>query len=273
MNFDGVLILANEGNPEAVKASRILKEKIGKFFYILEKDSITSNSLVFILGGDGTVLRYSKIIADKNPFIMGINFGHLGFLSPYDFKDIDVILKDLSDGNFSVVKRNLSKISGKFGEFLFLNDFLIQRDIHSHVVNIDVKIDGTTMGSVSCDGILISTPTGSTAYNLSAGGPIIDPLAYVLSIVPMMAHTLLKAPVVVSARRKIELRVTPRNAETYFALSDGDIIDRYRGDETFEITGTEKSVNFICDYSKDFFKIVNQKLAWGARDGFGEYFN
>ncbi|BBJ28353.1 NAD(+)/NADH kinase [Athalassotoga saccharophila] len=273
MNFDGIAILANEKNAEAVRAAKVLKERIEKKFPIFEKESITSNSLVFILGGDGTVLRYSKSVVDKNPFIAGINFGHLGFLSPYDFKDMDTFLKDIFDGKFYIMKRNLSMVSGRFGKHLFLNDFLIQRDVHSHLINATIIVDGALMGSVICDGILISTSTGSTAYNLSAGGPIIDPRAPVLSIVPMMAHTLLKAPVIVSTDRKIEIKIDPRNEESYFALSDGDIIDQYKNSEIFEITGTEKHVNFICDYSKDFFKIVNQKLAWGARDGFGEYLN
>ncbi|MGC8818685.1 MAG: NAD(+)/NADH kinase [Athalassotoga sp.] len=273
MSFDGITILANEKNAEAVKAAKILKEKVEKRFPIFEKESITSNSLVFILGGDGTVLRYSKSVADKNPLIVGINFGHLGFLSPYDFKDIDTFLEDIFDGRFYIMKRNLSMVSGKFGEHLFLNDFLVQRDIHSHLINATISIDGVLMGSVICDGMLVSTSTGSTAYNLSAGGPIIDPKAPVLSIVPMMAHTLLKTPVIVSTERKVEIKIEPRNEESYFALSDGDIIDRYKNIEIFEITGTEKYVKFICDYSKDFFKIVNQKLAWGARDGFGEYLN
>ncbi len=271
MSFDGIAILANEKNADAVKAARALRERIEKKFPIFEKESITSNSLVFILGGDGTVLRYSKSVVDKNPLIVGINFGHLGFLSPYDFKDIDTFLKDIFNGNFYVMKRNLSMVSGGFGKHLFLNDFVIQRDIHSHLISATVSIDGVVMGSIICDGILVSTPTGSTAYNLSAGGPIIDPKASVLSIVPMMAHTLLKTPVIVSAERKIEIKINPRNEESYFVLSDGDIINQYKGTEAFEITGTEKHVNFICGYSKDFFKIVNQKLAWGARDGFGEY--
>ncbi len=270
--FCGAVILKNEKNQEAVRASEVLKQKIEKRIKIFDVENVPENSIFFILGGDGTVLRYAKKIAEKDPFIVGINFGHLGFLSPYEFGKINQIIEDiLTDGKFAVVERKLSKVRGKFGEIEFLNEFVVQRDIHSHMIDVEVKVDDSKVGTLLCDGVLISTPTGSTAYNLSAGGPVVDPEADVLSIVPMMAHTFLKAPIVVSSRRKIRIEVHPRNNEKYFAISDGEILSDQNDAESFEIEDSGKSVKFLCTEERNFFKIVNQKLGWGIRNGSKRY--
>jgi NAD+ kinase len=141
------------------------------------------------------------------------------------------------------------------------------------MIDVKIKIDNSEMGSVLCDGILISTPTGSTAYNLSAGGSLVDPQANVLSIVPMMAHTLFKTPIVVSSKRKIEIEANPRYNEKYFAISDGDVLGDQNKVESFEIESSEKSVNFLCTKERNFFKIVNQKLGWGIRNGSGKRYD
>ncbi len=266
--FDGAVILKNERNSDAIRASEVLRQKIEKKISIFDIESAPDNSVFFILGGDGTVLRYARKIHQKTPFIAGINFGHLGFLSPYEFSEIDQIIKDiLVDGKFTIVKRNFSKVRGKFGEVKFLNEFIVQRDIFSHMIDVKIKIDNSEIGSLLCDGILISTPTGSTAYSLSAGGPVVDPEANVLSIVPMMAHSLLKTPVVVSSKRKIKVEVNPQDGEKYFAISDGDVLSDQNTPESFEIEDSEKSVNFLCTEKRNFFKIVNEKLGWGVRNG------
>ncbi|MGC8545454.1 NAD(+)/NADH kinase [Athalassotoga sp.] len=273
-NFHGAVILKNEKNFDAIKASEILKEKIKGKIEIFDTENAPDNSLFFILGGDGTVLRYAKKIAQKTPFVVGINFGHLGFLSPYEFSEIDRIVKDiLTDENFTIVKRKFSKARSRFGEIEFLNEFIVQRDIHSHMIDANIKIDNSEVGSILCDGILISTPTGSTAYNLSAGGSLIDPQANVLSIVPMMAHTLFKTPIVVSSKRKIEIEVNPRDSEKYFTISDGDVLGDQNKTESFEIESSENSVNFLCTKERNFFKIVNQKLGWGIRNGSGKRYD
>lgn len=268
--FEGAVILKNEQNLEAVRASEILKQKIEKQIEIFDLENAPRNVLVFILGGDGTVIRYARKLADKNPSIVGINFGHLGFLSPYEFNDVDRMIGDIFlNGKFNVVKRNFSIVKGEFGEFEFLNEFVIQRDVRSHMVEIEIKIDESRIGNILCDGILISTPTGSTAYNLSAGGPIIDPKTDVLSIVPLMVHTFLKAPIVISSDRTIKLGIKSRNNEKYFAILDGVVLEGFEKKEHIEIIKSDKNVNFLCTDERDFFKILNTKLGWGIQNGYG----
>lgn len=268
--FKGAVILKNDKNPEAVKASEILKQKIEKHTEIFDLENAPNNALFFILGGDGTIIRYAKKLADKNPLIVGINFGHLGFLSPYEFNDVDRMIRNVFlNGKFSIVKRSFSAVKGEFGGFEFLNELVVQRDIRSHVIGIEIKIDESTVGNILCDGIMISTPTGSTAYNLSAGGPIIDPKADVLSVVPMMAHTFLKAPIVISSERTIKLEITPRDSEQYSAVLDGVILEEFNKKEIVEVVKSYKNVNFLCNDERDFFKIVNTKLGWGFQNGHG----
>ncbi len=269
MTLKDVAVLKNEKIDDAIEASKKLEEKIKKLgLNLLPSEKLKKGTIVFILGGDGTVLRMAKALMDKDVFLIGINFGHLGFLSPYDFKDIDdVIKKVLIDEKFTIVNRHLAKVNGKFGKRFFFNEFVIQRDVPSHMIEIEVKIDDSKMGNVKCDGMIISTSTGSTAYNLSANGPIIDPSSDVLSIVPMMAHTFFKAPVVVSSQRTVSLKIKPRDDERYLAVSDGNVIADYKDIEKFEISSSEKVLKFICTMDRDFFKLVHQKLGWGVRNG------
>jgi|UniRef100_A0A7V3VSG3 NAD+ kinase len=269
MKFKSAVILRNEHNESTFGASKVLEKKLKEFgLTILSLDSIENGTVVFTLGGDGTVLRSAKLLTEKDIFVMGINFGHLGFLSPYEFKEIDLILKKiLIDDKFSIVERRFAEAKDEFWKVYFFNEFVVQRDVPSHVIDVEVRIDESLIGRITCDGVIVSTSTGSTAYNLSAGGPIIDPMAGVISIVPMMAHTFFKAPIIVSSKRKIGLKVIPREKEKYFMVSDGNVLMNYNEPQEIKISDSEKFLKFLCTDDRDFFKIVHQKLSWGVRNG------
>lgn len=271
MKFENAVIIRNEKNKQAIDASKVVKEKIEKSgLKIIPLESSNSNTIAFVLGGDGTVLRASKILSDHEVSVIGINFGHLGFLSPYEFSEIDEVLKGIFKGEYFVMKRNFLEISESFQkkEFAF-NEFVVQRGVKSHMMEISVKIDGTEMGRVLCDGMIFSTSTGSTAYNLSAGGSVIDPLADVISIVPIMAHAFSPWPVVVASLRKIRVHVHPRDEERYFSVIDGERFKEFNRSQVFEIESSDRTLNFLCTKDRDFFELVHKKLGWGLHNGYG----
>jgi len=268
-NFENAIIIRNEKNRQAIDASRAIEKKIKKNgLKIIPLEYSNSNTIAFVLGGDGTVLRASKVLSDHKVSVVGINFGHLGFLSPYEFSEIDDVLKEILEGNYLVMQRNFLEISGPFQKKFAFNDLVVQRDVKSHMMEISVRIDDREMGRVLCDGMIFSTSTGSTAYNLSAGGSVIDPRTSVISIVPIMAHAFAPWPVVVASSRKIRVRVYPRDEEKYFSIIDGEKFKEFNKSRVFEIKGSNKILKFLCTEDRDFFELVHKKLGWGLHNGY-----
>ncbi len=272
MMFKNALIFRNEKKPTTVEAFQILKDKLEKRgLKITNVNDADAQTIAFVLGGDGTVLKASKVLIRKNVSVVGINFGHLGFLSPYEFGKIDDVLHKILDKNdYKVVKRVFLKVlDGNGRRMEFFNDFVIQRAVKSHMLQISVHVDGSKMGEMLCDGMIFSTPTGSTAYNLSAGGSVIDPNLSLISVVPMMAHAFAAWPVIVSFERKVKVIVKPREKEEYFCIGDGEEICAKSEPHEFEISGSDEHLNFLCTSDINFFKLVHTKLGWGIHNGFG----
>ncbi len=268
--FEKAFIFKNEKKPETLKAVEILRKKLtSRNVKIVKVNEVDEHTIAFILGGDGTVLKASKMLKGKKASMVGINFGHLGFLSPYDFKEIDKVLEELSSGEYRVVRRSFLKVKYEGEERECLNDFVIQRAVPSHMLKIAVKIAGSEMGKMLCDGMIFSTSTGSTAYNLSAGGAVIDPNLTLISIVPMLAHAFATWPMVTSFDRKLEIEVEPREYEAYFCVGDGETWCKMTKKSSFEITGSEEYLDFLCTHNMNFFELVHTKLGWGFHNGIG----
>ncbi len=269
--FKKFFVFRNEKKKETLKALLLLREKLRlrnlKEVGIEEADDQT---IAFVLGGDGTVLKASKILANRNVNVVGINFGHLGFLSPYSFEKIDEVLHEIIDlGDYTIVRRNFLKVICDGMQNEFFNDFVVQRAVRSHMLRVSISVDDSSMGEMLCDGMIFSTSTGSTAYNLSAGGSVIDPNLSLVSIVPMMAHAFAAWPVIASFNRKITVTVKPREDESYFCVGDGEELCKKNHMGKFEISGSEKHLNFLCTSDINFFKLVHTKLGWGMHNGFG----
>ncbi len=274
MKFDSAIIIRNEKNRQAIDASEVIRRKIERAgLKVVQLEFSNSKTIAFVLGGDGTVLRASKNLSDHEASVVGINFGHLGFLSPYEFSEVDDVMNAILKGEYVVMKRNFLEISQDAQKKFAFNDFVIQRDVRSHMMEVSVEIDDMEMGRVLCDGMIFSTSTGSTAYNLSAGGSVIDPLAEVVSIVPIMAHAFSPWPVVVASPRKICVRVYPRNEERYFSVIDGEKFEEYNESQAFMIKNSKKNLRFLCTKDRNFFELVHKKLGWGLHNGCGGNFS
>lgn len=223
--------------------------------------------IVLVLGGDGTFLGVTRIISKDRIPIVGINMGNLGFLTEVTKDEaielVDIIVKK----NYEIEKRDMisAKVirAGKeICTYDVLNDVVINRGILSRVVDLSIEIDSKKINTFKSDGLILSTPTGSTAYSLSAGGPIVFPSLPLIIITPICPHTLTNRPLVVSNGRKIKVEALTDTSEFHLTL-DGQISVELMKNDIIEVCKSTQSVNFILSPFRDYFNILRTKLMWG----------
>ena len=225
-----------------------------------EKDASDSDMLV-CMGGDGTILSCSKLAARYNLPVLGINYGHKGFIAALEPDEID-LLGGILKGEY--VTENRMMLEAKVirnGETVFedfgLNETVIKSAV-SHPVKVKVFGDDVEISSFSGDGIIVATPTGSTAYSLSAGGPIVEPNAENLILTPICAHSLNPRTVVLRGSRKVEIRLASK-VDTVLAL-DGNTTFRVLPDDMIEITKSRYITTLVVGTKRNFYEIVKRKL-------------
>jgi len=220
------------------------------------------------LGGDGTLLSLVRRSYGSGKPVLGINAGNLGFLADVRIDEVDYFLKKLFDGAYRIDARMMiagyiKKQSGEKIDFFALNDVVITSPIPSKMVKVNASIDGIRFNSYRGDGLIISTPTGSTAYNLAAGGPVMYPLTKAFIITPVMAHSLTnQRPLVVPTDFYIELDV-----EKYEAIVSIDGQERYDFEEgdVVHLGGAVEGAKLLHRKERDYFSILRDKLFWGDR--------
>lgn len=219
--------------------------------------------VLFVLGGDGTILTIASACALKRVKIIGINYGHLGFLAEFEPEKLDAAVKLVCGGQYEVQRRSMLEISCGSRVFLALNDLVIQRSTSGenfcNTVNLHAEIDGATVDNFSSDGIIISTPTGSTAYSLAAGGSVLAPDINAFIMTPVCPHSLHSRPVVFSGNSVVKLNSL--DAERPLALVvDGRIAGEIRAGETVTVKRAELTADFITRDTKNFFNKLLVKL-------------
>lgn len=246
-------------------------EKIEKFFAehnietkkVLGSADLDGVDILLVLGGDGTILTVAADCAKRNIKILGINYGHLGFLTEYEQEKIDDALKLVCSGNFTTKKRAMLEITYRGKSFIALNDFVIQRSTggqnFSNTVALNAEIDGSLVDSYLADGIIISTPTGSTAYSLSAGGSILAPDLDAFILTPICAHSLHSRPVVFNANSIMTITTLSKKSQLN-VIVDGKIIDTVDGDIKFTVKKSDYATEFIVRSDNDFFDKLLIKL-------------
>jgi NAD+ kinase len=221
------------------------------------------------LGGDGTLLSLVRRSYGHHKPVVGINAGNLGFLADITIDDVDTFLDQLLIGEYRIddrmmIEGYIQKSSGSRISFIAFNDVVITSPEPSKMVKVNASIDGERFNSYSGDGLIISTPTGSTAYNLSAGGPILYPLTQAFIITPVLAHSLAnQRPLVVPADFSIEL-----DAEKYRAIAsiDGQEVYELEEGDVLYIAGAKKGATLIHRKAHNYFSVLREKLHWGDRN-------
>lgn len=224
--------------------------------------------ILIVLGGDGTILTVASKCAKYSVKIMGINYGHIGFLAEYERGQLDEALELILNGKYSVQKRIMLKVIHNNKEQYALNDLVIQRETSGNnflnTVNIEAAIDGQIVDNFCADGIIVSTPTGSTAYSLSAGGSVLSPDLNAFILTPICAHSLHSRPIVYDDKSTLELKPN----ETRFPLSlilDGRIVGKINTGEILEVTKAEQSVEFITELNNNFYSKLFLKLSMWSK--------
>jgi NAD+ kinase len=216
------------------------------------------------IGGDGTLLDALALVKSSGLPILGINTGRLGFLASVNIENAEEAIKLLKTRSYTIEKRMLLHISPDLikGENHALNDICIQRIYGSgSMITIDVTVNKEYMNTYWCDGLIIATPTGSTAYSLGCGGPIIVPDAEVFVLTPIASHSLTVRPVVIPSNSEIEIKVSSRNQQFLLSLDSSSAI--VHTDTTINITKSSSSINTVLLKDQSFYTTIRQKLLWG----------
>ena len=233
--------------------------------FSVEKVADIQADMAISFGGDGTFLVTAQAVAKKNIPILGINAGHLGFLADVSVENIKSALDAVLAGNYRKICRTMlsaKRLDGVATEFLSLNELSILWDKEVSMISIDVWIDNDFVATYKADGLLISTPTGSTAYSLSVGGPILSPNSQSVLIVPIAPHSLTVRPLVVPDSSIIHIKAHTPNS-TYQLSSDGYSVSLDTNIE-IEIKKSELSVCSVQPIGNSFFSTIRHKLMWGA---------
>ena len=226
----------------------------------------TKNKADFLVsvGGDGTFLDSLSIVKSSGLPVLGINTGRLGFLSSVNVEQAEKAFQLLENKDYSIEKRKLLQLSPNLfdGENCALNDICIQR-IHgnSSMISIDVTINGDYMNTYWCDGLIIATPTGSTAYSLGCGGPIIVPDAEVFILTPIASHSLTVRPVVIPSESEIKIKVGSRNQQYLLSLDSSSLI--LDAEQNITISKSKFHINIVSFKEQNYYKTIRQKLMWG----------
>ncbi len=223
-----------------------------------------------VLGGDGTLIRTSRVLCEKGVPVVGINLGMLGFLSVVEKNDIEKALGYILDGNYEVEDRLMLRadIPGQnaYKGLLALNDIVITRSGRSRLISVIVKVNGVQAASFLGDGVIVSTPTGSTGYNLSAGGPIVTPAAKLMIITPICPHSFNSRSIVIGGDDKISLMINAKDgtaSETAVITVDGQDVLEMDSDDELVIGSYEKTAKLVRFEDTSFFGVIDRKFGSG----------
>lgn len=233
------------------------------------EEIVSDAEMIFVLGGDGTMLSVSRLVAEKGIPILGINLGSMGFITEVNrsevFTAVDRILADdctVEDRLMltAKVRRNDKIIS----EYTVLNDVVINKSALARIIDLETFVDDHYVTTFKADGLIISTPTGSTAYSLSAGGPILYPTLDSIILTPICSHTLTNRPIVLHGDSGIEVALRSPNADVYMTL-DGQMGLPLEMNDIIEIGKSPFRTRLLIPCERDYFSILRTKLKWGER--------
>jgi NAD+ kinase len=221
--------------------------------------------LLLVFGGDGTILRVVREIKGAQTPILGINVGRMGFLTAVSSKDLPASLEKLWADDFVIETRPLLLAAGRCREkpihLSALNDIVISHGAISRLIELDVSVNDKPLTRYRGDGLIVSSATGSTAYSLSAGGPIISPGAEVFAITPICAHALSNRPVIISSSSVVRVELFSKGMETIVA-ADGQLLANLTAGDAVTIRRSPRRVRLLHLGDMSFFETIRQKLHW-----------
>jgi NAD+ kinase len=245
----------------------------GKLRAVASKSALAAGvDVVLVLGGDGTLLSMADCIGEAGTSIpiLGVNFGSLGFLTEITLPELYPSLEAALDGRAHIELRMMLRSTtirdGKtFAQLMSLNDTVITKTARSRLIDLSVSVGEEFVTRVKADGLIVATPTGSTAYNLAAGGPIVQPNVDALVLTPIAPHTLTNRPVVIPATSTVRVQPNMNERDEVFVTFDGQAGFQLQAGDEVSIQRAEKPLRLIRPSTRSYFEVLRTKLKWGER--------
>lgn len=235
----------------------------GKSEYTDFFSALASCDIVIAVGGDGTMLHSAKHAVDADKPLLGINIGRLGFMAGLESDELNELSR-LVSGDYRTTQRMLlsckHKRGGNITEYLALNDIVLSNGALSRMVELDVTCDGRPISRFRADGVIFSTPTGSTAYALSAGGPIVAPAVSCIGLTPICPHSLLNRTVMFGSESVLTVCNSPENRHPVYLTADGEEAVLMHADDIVEVSRSVKTLNLIRLNDKSFYEVLSEKF-------------
>lgn len=271
--FRKIGLIMNPDKPEAVQMAQVARSFFNsngiQTVYPQDTSALPADlDLILTFGGDGTFLIGARIAMENEIPLMGINLGTVGFLTEEEPEHLTECLKAILDKNTRIEERFLLKVrKERSGEvYHALNDVVITRGGFARLIQVECRVDNEQFGVFTADGMIAATPTGSTGYSLSAGGPIVQPEMNCIILTPVCAHSLQKCPCIVSGSSEIIFRLVPERKQTAEIQIDGMCCGKMEAGEEIHITGSDKKIRLLRIHPYHFFTLLRSKLIeWGTR--------
>ena len=254
------------GTPEIDRES--IQNKTGCVMFVAEPERLAAKvDLIVVLGGDGTMIATSRMMGDYDVPVLGINYGTLGYLAEFRVEEMFPALESILVGDYRIDTRVRLSVDLVEGEEILmhhrvLNDVVINKSALARIIELEAHMNGQLISAFRADGLIISTPTGSTAYNLSAGGPVVYPSMNALVITPICPFTLSDRPIVVPDDALVELRVRTQKEDVVLTL-DGQIGRPILPEHRVVIRKSLTSFKIVQPKNRNYFEVLREKLRWG----------
>ena len=225
--------------------------------------------MIVVLGGDGTMLNVARLVCERGVPILGVNLGGLGFITEVQKEEVCNAMDKTLSGEYSIEDRmmltaHIHRHGEKIAEYTVLNDVVINKGALARIIDLETYINKAYVTIFKADGLIVSTPTGSTAYSLSAGGPVLYPTLDCIILTPICPHTLTNRPTVLPDDVLIEI-ILKSVSEDVFLTLDGQVGFSLRKDDVVEIKRSPFKTRLIIPFERDYFQILRTKLKWGER--------
>ncbi len=278
-------IISKSGHPEPLKILKALLPWLRKKGCDVIIDSESASALnmaghqrseipalvdcIIVLGGDGTMLSVARLVGDNGLPILGVNLGGLGFLTAVHKDQMYEVIEKVMEGTCPVEERmmltaRVLRHSESIAEYLVVNDVVVNKGALARIIDLETYIGSKFVATFKADGLIVSTPTGSTAYALSAGGPIVYPTLNSIILAPICPHTLTNRPIVLPDNVEVDIILRSRNEDVFLTV-DGQVGFSLRQSDVVHVKKSAVKARFFLPCERDYFEILRTKLKWGER--------